>query len=52
MEAEMKTLEENGTWIIVKKPVNSDYIDSKWIFKRKHDENENIVAYKISSQRV
>lgn len=46
IEAEMKALEENGTWVIVKKPSNCEYINSKWVFKRKRDANGDILMYK------
>lgn len=43
---EIKSLEHNHTWTIVKKPDSVKLIDSRWIFKRKADTNGNMTKCK------
>lgn len=38
MKIEMEALEENDTWVVMKKPDKCELIDSKWVFKKKRDE--------------
>lgn len=35
METEMSSLQENNTWVNVKRPTNKKVIRCKWVFKRK-----------------
>lgn len=43
---EIKSLEHNHTWTIVKKPESVKLIDSRWIFKRKADTNGDMTKCK------
>ncbi|KAL2241729.1 UNVERIFIED_CONTAM: Retrovirus-related Pol polyprotein from transposon TNT 1-94 [Sesamum indicum] len=43
MNEEMKSLEENKTWVLVPKPKNASIVDCKWIYKIKQ---ENPIKYK------
>ena len=42
----MKSLNENGTWILTELPENKTAIGSKWVYKIKKDEKGNITRYK------
>lgn len=46
MEEEISSLKENNTWELVPKPVNCKVIESKWVYKRKLDDQGNIASYK------
>ncbi|CAI7754223.1 unnamed protein product [Closterium sp. NIES-54] len=47
MESELKTIEENGTWELVKLPEGRKAITSKWLFKIKSDVDGKIECYKV-----
>lgn len=46
VEEELNNLERLNTWKVVEPPMSKNCIDSKWIFKLKHDENGQIARYK------
>lgn len=46
IEEELDNLERLKTWEIAKLPRDRDYVDSKWVFKIKRDENGQITTYK------
>ena len=46
IDDELNSLAKNQTWELVKLPPNFRPITSKWIFKVKRDENNNISRYK------
>ena len=43
---EMDSLMEHDTWSLTKPPLERKIIDSKWVFKIKHDENGKAERYK------
>ena len=43
---ELKSLEENKTWILTERPNHSNVISNRWIFKRKHKADGTIGKYK------
>ena len=43
---ELRSHEENETWHLVEPPLNRKIIPSKWVFKIKRDENNNISKFK------
>jgi len=46
MDDEMKSLKENGTWILTELPKNKTAIGSKWVYKLKKDEEGNVTRHK------
>lgn len=46
MKAEVKALEENGTWTLQELPKGKRAIDSKWVYKIKYKPNGEIERYK------
>lgn len=46
MNDEMHSLKQNGTWTLTNLPENRKAVGSKWIFKRKLDEDGNVVRHK------
>lgn len=46
IDEEVKSLNKNFTWTLVKKPENAKLIDSKWVFKIKKDSDGEILKYK------
>ncbi|XP_029729121.2 uncharacterized protein LOC115266725 [Aedes albopictus] len=46
MDDEMTSLQENGTWQLTDIPTGRKAVGCKWIFKRKLDEDRNVVRYK------
>lgn len=46
MEAEIESLNENGTWKLVDLPKGKKPIRNKWVFKMKTDANGIIIRYK------
>ncbi|KAK0180579.1 hypothetical protein PV327_002946 [Microctonus hyperodae] len=47
MQAEIKALEENETWMIIgESEVKRAVIECKWVYKKKRDETGNISSYK------
>jgi len=38
----LNTLKTAGTWEIVERPLNTNIVDSKWVFRVKKDANGNI----------
>lgn len=46
MDEEIKSLTENHTWTLTNLPENRKAVGCKWIYKRKLDEDGNIVRYK------
>ena len=47
MRNEIDALKANNTWEIVKRPVNRDVIDSKWIFHIKHNIDRSVEKRKV-----
>jgi hypothetical protein len=46
MKAELKSIEENNTWMLSELPKNQQAIGLKWEFKVKRDPEGNTVKYK------
>ena len=46
MDRELKSLEENGVWELVKPPSGQGIISGKWHFAQKLDDKGNVVKYK------
>jgi histone deacetylase 1/2 len=46
MNAEYQALMKNNKWSVVRRPEDRKVIDSRWVFKRKRDQNNKIVKYK------
>lgn len=46
MEAELNSIETNKTWELTNLPRNRKSIGSKWVFKRKLDDQGRVVRYK------
>lgn len=46
MDDEIKSLKMHGTWKLANLPADRKPVGSKWIFKRKLDENGNVAQYK------
>lgn len=46
MQKELRSHVENATWEIVRLPPNKKAIGCKWIFKKKMDEDGNLICYK------
>lgn len=46
MEAEYGTLIENGTWILVPRPINKKILSNRWVFRTKKTHEGKIDRYK------
>jgi hypothetical protein len=46
MNKELDQIEKNDTWELVPRPTNKNVIGSKWIYKKKMNEQGNIVRNK------
>jgi len=46
MDTELKALEQNKTWTLVKLPTNCSSIGCKWVYKLKHKADGSIERYK------
>lgn len=46
MDEEIKSLKMHGTWKLANLPADRKPVGSKWIFKRKVEENGNVAQYK------
>ena len=46
MEEELEQIEKNNTWELVPRPNYKNVIGTKWIFKNKLNENEEVVRNK------
>lgn len=46
MQAEMQSIEENGTWTVSELPAQHKAIGLKWVFKVKKDQHGDIVKHK------
>jgi hypothetical protein len=46
MTEELDQIEKNDTWELVPRPTNKNVIGSKWVYKNKMNEQENIVRNK------
>jgi hypothetical protein len=46
IKEEFDSLEENKTWTLVDRPMNTNIVDCKWVFTLKNDEQGNISRYK------
>ena len=46
MKEELKSMEENKVWDIVKLLESAKWVGCKWVFKTKHNSNGNIEWYK------
>lgn len=42
MADEINSLHGNKTWILVDKPENQNIIDSRWVFTKKFDTDNNL----------
>lgn len=47
MREEMNTLEKMGTWRMMDLPTDRKPITCKWVFTLKHDDQGNIIKYKV-----
>ena len=56
MEEEIKQIEKNKTWTLVARPTDKNVIGTKWVFRKKLDENGEItrnkarLVYKVYAQ--
>jgi len=41
MKTEYKTLIENGTWILVRRPINKKILSNRWVFRIKKEKSTN-----------
>jgi len=48
MEEEMRALNENNTWTLVKRLPNKSVMNNKWVFKVKTDEQGNVIKFKAT----
>ena len=46
MHAELKQLQETGTWELVDKPADAIPIGNKWVFAKKHNKQGDLLKYK------
>ena len=46
MEKEIASLERYSTWEATTPPVDGRFVDTKWVLRKKRDENGNLVKYK------
>ena len=46
IDSELKSLNDNHTWMIIPKPSNRKLIGCKWVFKKKLDPNGTVARYK------
>ncbi|WRX23440.1 Reverse transcriptase [Theobroma cacao] len=46
MVVELKALQDNRTWSIVPRPLNSHAIGCRWVYKIKLNENGTVERYK------
>jgi hypothetical protein len=46
MNEELEQIEKNDTWELIPRPVDENVIGSKWVYKNKMNEHENIVINK------
>lgn len=46
IDEEINNLKKNQTWELVPKPPNARVIGSRWLFRRKYDEEGNVLKYK------
>lgn len=46
MQSEYKTLIDNNTWTLVRKPLSTKIIKNKWVFKVKRDQDGRVEKYK------
>ena len=47
MEAEIFSIEKNGTWVLVDRPLDKKVIKVKWIFKIKYNTDGSLDKYKV-----
>ena len=46
MDEELDQIEKNDTWELVPRPKNKNVIDTKWVFKNKLNEDEQVTRNK------
>ena len=46
MKEELKSMAKNNVWDLVELPEGSKWVRCKWVFKTKHDSNDNIERFK------
>ena len=46
MEKEIASLEKYGTWEATTPPVDGRFVDTKWVLRKKRDENGNLIKFK------
>ena len=46
MQEELGQFERNKVWTLVSRPTNHPIIDTKWVFRNKMDELDNVVRNK------
>ena len=46
MQEELNQFERNEVWTLVPRPKNTNVIGTKWVFRNKSDEDDNIVRNK------
>lgn len=46
MKKEYDTLQENGMWILVPRPIKKKVLTNRWVFKTKIDHNNEVEKYK------
>lgn len=46
MKEEIKTIEKNQTWELVKRPHNKNVVGVKWLYRLKNDAKGNVVRHK------
>ena len=45
---ELRTLEENGVWIVVRLPQDVKILHTEWVYKTKRDDNNDFDRFKAS----
>lgn len=47
MEEELRQIEKNQTWELVPRPTKNNVIGTKWVFKKKLNENGEVIRNKV-----
>lgn len=48
MDEEVQAVRNNGTWILVPRPLNINIVGSKWVFRTKYFPDDSIERLKAS----